>query len=433
MKLQNVADMVKWRMCLGCGACLWACKQGKIRLYDFLDEGLRPVVEGDNCGSCRNCLNVCPVFNCEYLNTSITSNKSFNLGFQKKWGPIIKLWEGYAVDPEIRFKGASGGVLTALSAYCLEKGRVYGILHTGADPENPIRNRTRLSRTREQLLISCGSRYSPASVCNGIGILERADGPCVLIGRPVEIAAFKNALKLSPSLEKKVGLTMSFFCAETPSTRGTLALLSKIGVNVEDLKRLRYRGYGWPGDFVVMMKNESKPLAKISYRESWGFLQAYRPWSCQLWPDGGGELADITCGDPWYREPDGKDPGSSLVLTRSLRGKEIIEGAIEAGYLKLEPAEDWKLEKSQWGLIQKKGSVWGRRLALRLMGLPVTNLKGLSLFHCWLQISQEEKVKSILGTVRRVIERHLYRPLEIHNMDHRPVPTPLIELAGYSS
>ena len=130
-------------------------------------------------------------------------------------------------------------------------------------------------------------------------------------------------------------------------------------------------------------------------------------------PDGTGELADISCGDPWYRKPDGENPGSSLIVVRTERGREVVKRAAEAGYLEIKPAERWKLVNSQAGLLQKKGSVWGRRLALRLMGLPVTRFKGLSLFHCWWRLGLAEQAKSVLGTLRRVVQRGHYRRLEL--------------------
>ncbi|QXD32466.1 Coenzyme F420 hydrogenase/dehydrogenase, beta subunit C-terminal domain [Candidatus Pelagisphaera phototrophica] len=48
--------------------------------------------------------------------------------------------------------------------------------------------------------------------------------------------------------------------------------------------------------------------------------------------DGSGELEDISCGDPWYEEPDGKNSGFSLIIARTPIGREIVKGAITAGY-----------------------------------------------------------------------------------------------------
>ncbi len=342
-----------------------------------------------------------------------------------KWGPVIEIWEGHASDPEIRFKGASGGLLTSLSAYCLEVLGMEGVLHTAQDPEDPVRNRTRLSRTREDLMAATGSRYSPGSVCNGFGLLGEAPGTYLFIGRPAEVAALKNGENLRPDLKSKVGAVFSFFCAEAPCTRGTLDLLGSLGLKPEALASLRYRGEGWPGHFAPVLKGKGEPALQMTYRESWSFLQAYRPWSAHLWPDGTGELADISCGDPWYMEPKNENPGSSLVVVRTERGREILHGAMEKGYLELRKAEPWKLIRSQEGLVKKKGAVWGRLQVMRLLGLPVPRFRKGRLFKCWAALSPEESARSILGTLRRIIRRKLYRPLDMSREEAVTVSPPM--------
>jgi coenzyme F420 hydrogenase subunit beta len=342
-------------------------------------------------------------------------------GLGPEWGTVLEIWEGHACDPEVRFKGSSGGALTALSLYCLEQLGMKGVLHTGEDSKDPVRNTTRLSRSRDDLLAATGSRYSPASVCNGLNLIEAAGGECAFIGRPAEVASLAKSRRIRPQLDMNTGAVYSFFCAETPATQGTLALLEKLGVNSNSLGSLRYRGEGWPGHFLPVLRGECEPAARMPYRESWAFLQAFRPWSVHLWPDSTGELADIVCGDPWYITPDGENPGLSLIVIRTGRGKEIITGAIEKGYLKLRPAEPWKMIKSQEGLVTKKGAVWGRLLAMRLFGLPVPSFRGGNLFRCWLRLPAGEKAKSILGTIRRIIQRKLYRPLTLNSEKGLPI------------
>jgi len=212
-------------------------------------------------------------------------------------------------------------------------------------------------------------------------------------------------------LDRNVGAAFSFFCAESPSTGGTIDLLKKLGLDPAAAGSLRYRGEGWPGHFAAVLKGESEPTLKIPYHESWAFLQAYRPWAAHMWPDGTGELADIACGDPWYMAPDGENPGVSLVVVRTERGREMLRGAMEQGYLELKRAEPWKLIKSQEGHIGKKGAVWGRLLVMRLFGLPVPRFHSSRLFACWRRLSFEEKARSTLGTLRRIISRKLYHPL----------------------
>lgn len=423
--ISTLSDVVDWRLCLGCGACAYICPEDKVSLYDFLDEGIRPVLRSDDCSGCTLCVEVCPGVQSDFrFDAPPPSPSEFAGDFAKEWGPVVAMWEGHAADPDFRFKGSSGGVLTALAAYCQEVEGMYGTLQITQNPDDPVTNYTRLSRSRQELLSATGSRYSPASVCNGLGLVEEAPAPCVVIGKPSEIAALRNASRLRPQLEKNVGVSLTFFCAETPSTRGTTDLVREMGADPDALSSLRYRGLGWPGFFAPIRKGETEPAATMTYSESWEVLQAYRPWAIQLWPDGSGELADISCGDPWYEQPDGQNPGGSLVVARTERGRKIVEGAIESGYLQLTAAEAWKLEKSQGGLLKRRGAVWGRRLASKMCGLPITRLPGLDLRHAWRALSFKEKVKATFGTIRRLIARGLYRPSRLDISQARPVTEP---------
>ena len=417
-RAQDISEIVRWRLCLGCGAC--GAFRPEIRLSDYVDEGIRPLCSNVKREALREALRVCPVAGLEPPQRTERCDSSLFADF----GPVLEVWEGHATDPDIRFRGSSGGALTALSLYCLERLGWHGVLHTGADPEEPVRNRTRLSRTRAELLVGCGSRYSPASVCDGLGLIAQAAGPCVLVGKPVEIAAARKATQVWPELRDKLGLLLSFFCAETPATRATLELLARLGLGPGDVNQLRYRGLGWPGSFAVWRDGGGMPVAQMAYRESWGFLQAYRPWATRIWPDGTGELADISCGDPWYEEPDGLNAGFSLVVVRTEQGRKIVQGARVAGYVELRRAEAWKLRKSQAGLAQKKGEVYGRLLVQRYLGLPAPSFPGWNLFHCWLGLPTSEKLRSTLGTVRRIIKRRLWCPFEPADVTSEPVKPP---------
>ena len=414
-----------WRLCLGCGACFNGCdNSGGRALVDFPDEGIRSI-RTDHAGSSLVCCDdACPLVETDFQ--PIDPNPSAVTALLPQWGQILEIWEGHAANASIRFKGASGGVLTALCAYTIEKLGMKGVLHTGQDPEDPIKNRTRLSRTLEELKAAAGSRYSPASVCNGLHLVEEADGDCAFVGRPVEVAALRNLERSGSKRVRNVAAIFSFFCAEAPSSRGTLDLLEQMGVDPYQIEGLQYRGNGWPGEFAPFAKTAPKPLPRMTYRESWSFLQAYRPWTSHLWPDGTGELADISCGDPWYCKPDGENEGSSLVVVRTERGRRILRGAMETGYLKLKPAEPWKLIKSQEGLINKKGAIWGRLMVMRLFGLPTPKYRNANLFKCWMRLTLEEKLRSTLGTARRIITRKLYRPMTMDSNTAVPVKDAMV-------
>ena len=408
LPFKTVQQVTAWRLCLGCGACAFVCPEKKIRLVDVEEEGIRPVLANEACAACTLCLDVCPGYENDH---TLLSNGSGGLPELKTvCGTVLEIWEGHAHDPEIRFKGSSGGLITALSAYCLEQAGMHGVLHIGGDPADPIRNRTFFSRSRAELLSRAGSRYAPASACDRLDLIESAPAPCVFIGQPSEVTALRKTQRLRPELNEKVGLAVSFFCAGSPATKGTLELLRSHRVDLSRIQELRYRGNGWPGHFTVTLKGESAPALRMTYKDSWGIVQAYRPFSVHLCPDGTGEDADISCGDPWYREVKEGDPGSSLVLARTRQGSRIIRGAMDAGYIHLEPSTPQRLIDSQRNLLAKRGAVWGRTGTLRLLGIPAPKLKGFHLFKSWCRLPLEDKLRSTFGTARRVLVRKYFRP-----------------------
>jgi coenzyme F420 hydrogenase subunit beta len=406
LKLSSVQDVSEWGLCIGCGACAYVCPEN-VTLSNVIREGIRPRVERSHCGECEACLQVCPGINAEHSTTADSNNVDGKL--MTGWGPILEIWEGHAADSEVRFNGSSGGLSSALALYCIEKGGMHGLLHIGPDDEKPLSNKTYLSTSRNEIVARTGSRYAPASPCDGLAKIAAAPDPCVFIGKPCDVTAVSMARSLKGELDEKIGVTIGFFCAGTPSTQGTLDLIKTLGVAPDTVEEVRYRGRGWPGKFSVKIKGEERPREAMTYMDSWSFLQKYRPYRCHLCPDGTGEFADLSCGDPWYRNIEEGEPGHSIVLVRTERGREVLRGAIEAGYVKLSRADSSILENSQPNLAMKRRAIWGRIFAMRLFGIPTPKFRGFSLFENWKRLSLEDKARSILGTARRVMQRGYYR------------------------
>ncbi|PPK75703.1 coenzyme F420 hydrogenase subunit beta [Methylobacter tundripaludum] len=410
-RFTDVSDVVKWRLCLGCGACEYACPEKKIKLINFIDQGIRPVVlpTGD-CSGCSDCVTVCPGVGVSHDPMMKTAEGVINM-LTEGWGPVLEIWEGHATDKVIRFDGSSGGLASALALYCIENEGMRGVVHVGNDSEEQYKNKSTFSRTRDDILATTGSRYSPASPCDLFQAIEDAEGACVFIGKPCDLEGLRKTQSIRPGLSKNIGVAIGIFCAGTPSTQGTVDLLAKYGISHEDVEELRYRGRGWPGSFSVRLKSDAEWLELATYEEAWDFLQAYRPYRCHVCPDGTSEFADISCGDPWYRSIDADEPGKSLVLVRSEKGREIVKGAIKAGYIQLTPVEPEILERSQKELLRKRGAIWGRVTTMKTLGIPAPHFQGFSLLQNWLKLSGGQKIRSILGTAKRVITRNYFRPL----------------------
>lgn len=409
MKFSSVQDVARWRLCVGCGACVYACPNQAVTLTDVISEGIRPRVRQEVCRTCGECLRICPgsMVAHDHLDSRMQAIKELMAG----WGPILEIWEGFATDDELRYHGSSGGAASALALFCLEKMGFDSVLHTGVNPDNPLKNKTRVSRCRLDLLAATGSRYSPASPCDSIGDIENYGERFVFVGKPCDVQGLRNLQAVKAEVAKKLGVAIGVFCAGTPSRLGTLELLKWMNIDADHIDSVRYRGRGWPGNFSVFKDHEQ--VGEMSYMDAWGFLQKYRPFRCYLCPDGTSEFADVSCGDPWYRSHDGEEIGYSLVLIRTERGREIVHRAMDAGYVVLRRKDPQALVESQKNLLEKRKSVWGRLLAMRALGVPTPTFEGFHLFKNWLGLPVSGKARSILGTVRRVIQRGYRKPEKV--------------------
>jgi coenzyme F420 hydrogenase subunit beta len=335
---------------------------------------------------------------------------------------VLEIWEGFASDMAIRFAGSSGGAATALALHGVERGGMHGTLHIAARPDAPYLNHTVLSTTRDELMAATGSRYAPASPCDGLQRVVDAPVPSVFIGKPCDVAGAFKARATRPELDRKLGLTIGVFCAGTPSTNGTFEMFRKMGVpDPESITSVRYRGNGWPGLATVKWRTPEggEETRELTYEQSWGaVLQRHRQWRCYVCADHTGEFADIAVGDPWYRKIPPGEPGRSLIVVRTPRGREALRRALEDGYITAERVDTKLLPASQPNLMKTRGAVWGRLLVLWMMGAAVPRFRRMPMFHLWMsELTLVEKAQSIYGTMRRVFRKKLRKRVRLERFD----------------
>lgn len=410
-KINNIIDIVDSHLCSGCGACAYLVPESLV-MVDKVNAGFRPRLKKNKVTEClpQNLLDVCPSWN---LERTIKEDKVESIGsLYDEWGVVYEVWEAYAADEEIRRSGSSGGVITALSLFCLEQKKMGGVLNTSFNPEKPFLNQSKLIVTQQQLLKTTGSRYSPSSPCEQLHLIENASSPCAFIGKPCDAAAVQKIRKLNNKLDKNIGLVVSFFCAGVPSTAGTTQLLKKNSINdLSKLISLRYRGNGWPGFWSAKFSKDNKTKEKkLTYQESWGFLQKFRQWRCYICPDHSGEFSDIAVGDPWYKKIKKGELGRSMIVVRTPLGRAIVQEAARKGYIILEKSDPNILPLSQPNLIKSNGAMWGKLLVLKIFNVPSPKYIGFNFFKGWiLNLSFKEKIQSTFGTIKRIYGKELKR------------------------
>lgn len=400
---QTIGAVVDAHLCTGCGACAYL-RPDALQMADIPQVGRRPLPIVEVNGGVRgDALTACPGRQLEHAPGALDGAP-----FRGEWGPVLALYECWSTDPELRHRGSSGGVVSGLAGHAVTSGRAVGVLQIQASKGNPLYNETVLNRTYQQIVSAAGSRYAPASPCERLDLVEDAEGPCVVIGKPCDIAAVRTAMDLRPALAANVGLTIGIFCAGTPSTAATQKVIRALGVEPGEVTSVNYRGEGWPGRFRVVTGDGER--ASTTYEESWGSLTKHRQWRCLICPDHTGEFADLGIGDPWYRPVRDGDPGRSLVVVRTERGRAALAAALAEGALQGHELPLQRLPESQPNLGSTRGAVWGRLLTMRVLGLPSPRFRGMPSVRQWWKLPLREKLTSTGGTWRRIRARRLREP-----------------------
>jgi coenzyme F420 hydrogenase subunit beta len=385
-------------------------------MVDDLNNGRRPVVSqtAEGRAAAKEAIRGCAGAGADHASLPMQDETDRN------WGPVLKVWEGWAADDEIRHRGSSGGAVTALGLSMLNSGAAQGVAHVAQRDDDPRLNHAVISSDRKGLMRGAGSRYAQAAPGEALEQIADREGRFAFIGKPCDIASLAKARSGDARLDNQIFATISIFCAGAPSIAATDALLNRLSVpKTAKVTDLRYRGNGWPGLMqasYVDADGDTRHSDTIPYGEGWGkVLQADRKWRCRICADHTGEFSDISVGDPWHNPPKGNtDPGRSMIVARTPRGVKIVEDAIAAGTLIAEERPRDLIAAAQPNLLDTRASVFGRRLAMRLVGLPVPRDTGLNSRALWLsQLTLKRQVQSVLGSLKRIVKHRLWRPVTI--------------------
>ncbi len=149
---------------------------------------------------------------------------------------------------------------------------------------------------------------------------------------------------------------------------------------------------------------------ELTYEQSWGeILQKYRQWRCYICPDHIGEFADIAVADAWHHPVSDDQPGLSVMIARTMRGREILEQAVLEGFLEVEKVSPEILLLCRPDQAAYQGRLWARVQTLKAMRVPVPDYQRFRLFGLWVsELSVLAKIRSVLSTFKRVFVKKLH-------------------------
>ena len=394
---RTLTEVVRQGLCTGCGLCQSMAGPERIRLEMTAEGFLRPRIRQPlPAGEERRILSACP-------GNRQRATPEPGTAIDPLWGPIKRLVRGQATDEEMRFKAASGGVISALASHLLASGEVEAVLHTRADPTQALRSVPQVSRGLQGVMEAAGARYGPAAPLTDLEAMLAAGKPFAVVGKPCDIAAVRNLARLDPRVDRLVRYRIAFFCAGVSSLGISQAIVGKYGLTEDQVRLMRYRGHGCPGP--TRIESKDGRVFEQSYDETWGNELAQEiQFRCKICPDATGEQADIACGDAWITA-DGYAHGEyeswNAVIARTAAGEALLARLERDGKLNLLPNSVAELNRMQPHQGERKMAILARLGGLALAGQARPRYAGLRILHAaW--IGRRSFLRNLLGTLRRL-------------------------------
>jgi coenzyme F420 hydrogenase subunit beta len=277
-------------------------------------------------------------------------------------GPVRACFLGYAADPEIRERAASGGVVTALLDHLLESGRIRGALVSRMLVSGgSFTPRMSIVRTRAELLSCATSIYMDFSPAHGFELLREAEGPLAVVALPCQMSALARLCARHPDLAEKIFCRIGLFCGHTSKPELLHHVLRKQGLPLEGIEGLAFRKGHWRGRMHIDLRDRTVtiPFPRFGTYQNLFYLAPVRCLSCS---DQTCEEADLSTGDAWLPELRQNPTKHSVIIARTEVGEAVVTEAIRDGVLTASPVgSDTVVRSQKRALVLKKRTLSARK------------------------------------------------------------------------
>lgn len=353
-----ISQVVENDLCIGCGACTYACDSNALSMH-WNDYGFLVPKLTDACDCKRSCINVCP-FNPSPKTEVKDESKIADIFLAEssveydKLGRLINIYAGYS--HEFRITSSSGGMATYILNELLSRGVVDHVFSVTSAEESDSYYQYSIISNANELKKSSKTKYYPVTLESVLTKLDELDGKVAVVGVACFVKAVRLAQYENPALKQKIPFVVGIICGGVKSRYFTEYLASKAGIkNSSSIQSPEYRikdekstAHDYSFGALDTNSNNYKKIKMREVGDMWG-TGLFKSNACDFCDDVVTELADISLGDAWL-EPynlDGK--GTSLIITRSPLAETIIKDGISNAALMLSPITPETMKASQQG------------------------------------------------------------------------------------
>lgn len=377
--------------CCGCGVCAAVCTKSAITVAKDSEGFEHCFIDARKCVECGQCKTVCPM-------TDITA-----LDMKK----AKELYSVKSCSESVLMKSSSGGVGYELAMNLAERGYMvcgctYDVetnsaKHIWIDPGN-----------KQEISLLQGSKYIQSRSAEAmLSLTENVkQGKVVFFGTPCQAAAADKLLRKRNLRDNAI--IVDLICHGVPSIYLWDKHLSDIGkkyrVGANPDVSFRCKEGGWrrrlllvSGNGRIYRKEEHIDDFYAFFRRGLCYMEA-----CSDCPYRERSAADIRMGDYWGNRFLNDKEGVSMVITNTVRGKELVESLICNNACRAEPQDLSEYWSVQFPYNQPRPLI--REELIRELKDVHTDLHSLRKKYCT-YYDYAEMCGKIFASAKRVLKR----------------------------
>lgn len=320
----------KKSLCVKCGTCS-AISGNKISFDITNDKSYPNWAEIKDEQLLERISKSCPQNHVDYISLS-----NFCFGDKNKpdyfFGQYKNLYISHSNDKDVRYNASSGGILSEILIYLLEKGLIDGAIVSKMDPKEPWKPHPFIATSKEGIMEAAGSKY--ILTCTN-KILSKIDKEkyknLAYVGTPCQVHSIRKMQSDKDPIVEPIKYVFGPFCGNILNFSSIIGFLRTHGFkDFKKIKKLQFRAGEWPGKLRIEVEDSVIETPKFYANYLIPFHIFKR---CLLCPDLTNELADISGGDAWAPKYEERGKGFSLLISRSTAGEKLIEDMKKDGRL----------------------------------------------------------------------------------------------------
>jgi len=307
--------------CTLCGACVAACP------VEALEIEKKELLYVHDCSEdvkfCPLCYDVCPYTEALLLETlgfvTEAPDRREDLGYYRK------LALAQSADKKLREQTCTGGVVTALLGYAIDKGIIDSAVISESELKSVAELKSSLGLIPDDVLVAVKGRLSPGAVATAFrkAVREYGRTKIAFVGTPCTVLALRKLESWEHKITNSLKMIIGLMCLWSYSLPNLIEYTAK----KYDLEPSEIQKMTLDNDFKICVKDNVVTLP-VSEARAQALL------GCRTCVDFTAELADISVG--------GASPLEdwSTVIIRTATGEKLFDDAVKDGIIRLRSQEE---------------------------------------------------------------------------------------------